>query len=85
MMLSFFLGSRLSPSSDILWFDKDFAQTKLVHSSGFYHPSIVGSKGYEIMDPIFVEFNIKLFVTHAFRPNNDEINACFKSFFLTKY
>jgi len=37
------------------------------------------------MDPIFVEFNIKLFVTHAFRPNNDEINACFKSFFLTKY
>ncbi|MBK7370891.1 MAG: gliding motility-associated C-terminal domain-containing protein [Saprospiraceae bacterium] len=66
-----------SPSDNTSWFDNTTAKTKIIYKTGTYWATILDANGCEIVDTIYIQFNVKSFVPNVFSPNDDGINDCF--------
>lgn len=78
-----------SPSPNTLWFDNTTSQIKTVTSTGWYSATMKDAAGCDVVDSIYVQFNIQYFVPNAFTPDNNGINDVFVPIFsgqqLTNY
>jgi gliding motility-associated-like protein len=71
----------ISPSNSTRWFDNEIVKIKKINETGIYWAAIFDTNGCEIVDTIFVQFNVKTYIPNVFSPNDDGINDCFQPFF----
>ncbi|MEO6166672.1 MAG: LamG-like jellyroll fold domain-containing protein, partial [Chitinophagales bacterium] len=70
-----------SPAPYTKWFDNTISKSKTVYTSGYYWAVIEDASGCNVVDSIYVQFNVKFYVPNAFTPNQNGINDVFLPIF----
>ncbi|HUM45336.1 MAG TPA: gliding motility-associated C-terminal domain-containing protein [Chitinophagales bacterium] len=63
------------------WFDNTISPAKTVTSSGWYWAVVEDASGCDVVDSIYVQFNLKFYVPTAFTPNQNGLNDVFLPIF----
>lgn len=74
------LGSEfeiVSPSPSTLWFDNTTSKTKTVTATGWYWATLQDASGCDVVDSIYVQFNLKYYAPTAFTPDQNGLNDVF--------
>lgn len=59
----------VSPSPATVWFDNTTSKTKTVNATGWYWATLKDASGCDVVDSIFIQFNLKYYAPNAFTPD----------------
>ena len=67
----------VSPSPATVWFDNTTSKTKTVTATGWYWATLKDASGCDVVDSIFIQFNLKYYAPNAFTPDKNGLNDVF--------
>ena len=67
----------VSPSPATVWFDNTTSKTKTVNATGWYWATLKDASGCDVVDSIFIQFNLKYYAPNAFTPDKNGLNDVF--------
>ena len=67
----------VSPSPATVWFDNTTSKTKIVNATGWYWATLKDASGCDVVDSIFIQFNLKYYAPNAFTPDKNGLNDVF--------